>query len=78
MVPDRTLIPTPYLIPIRFIWYIQNMSNTPSRANLITREGRVALEKELDHLWRVERRQVTQAVTEAAAHGDRSENAESL
>lgn len=46
------------------------------RANLITREGRVALEKELDYLWRVERRETTQAVTEAAAHGDRSENAE--
>lgn len=44
--------------------------------HLITREGRIALEKELDTLWRVERRQVTQAVTEAAAHGDRSENAE--
>lgn len=47
-----------------------------SRSHLITREGRIALEKELDHLWRIERRQVTQAVTEAAAHGDRSENAE--
>ncbi|WP_178860879.1 transcription elongation factor GreB [Thiomicrorhabdus cannonii] len=44
--------------------------------HLITREGRVALEKELEHLWRVERRLTTQAVTEAAAHGDRSENAE--
>lgn len=48
----------------------------PSRANLITRQGRVALEKELDHLWRVERRETTQTVTVAAAHGDRSENAE--
>ena len=47
-----------------------------SRVNLITRQGRVALEKELDQLWRVERRATTQAVTEAAAHGDRSENAE--
>lgn len=46
------------------------------RAHLITREGRVAIEKELDHLWRIERRATTQAVTEAAAHGDRSENAE--
>ncbi len=46
------------------------------RSNLITKEGRLALEKELDHLWRVERRITTQAVTEAAAHGDRSENAE--
>jgi transcription elongation factor GreB len=46
------------------------------RANLITPEGRLNLEKELDYLWRVERRATTAAVTEAAAHGDRSENAE--
>ncbi|VAW45769.1 Transcription elongation factor GreB [hydrothermal vent metagenome] len=46
------------------------------RAHLITREGRVLLEKELDCLWRIERRQVTKEVTIAAAHGDRSENAE--
>lgn len=44
--------------------------------NLITPEGRLMMERELDHLWRVERRETTQAVTEAAAHGDRSENAE--
>ncbi|WP_442498992.1 transcription elongation factor GreB [Methylobacter sp. sgz302048] len=47
-----------------------------SRNNLITREGRTQLENELDYLWRIERRAVTQSVTEAAAHGDRSENAE--
>ncbi len=46
------------------------------RANLITRQGRTQLEKELDYLWRVERRETTAAVTVAAAHGDRSENAE--
>lgn len=46
------------------------------RNNLITREGRAQLENELDYLWRVKRRAVTQSVTEAAAHGDRSENAE--
>lgn len=34
------------------------------------------MESELDYLWRIERRAVTQSVTEAAAHGDRSENAE--
>jgi transcription elongation factor GreB len=34
------------------------------------------LKEELDHLWRVLRPQVTQAVSEAAAQGDRSENAE--
>lgn len=31
---------------------------------------------ELDELWKVERPRVTQAVSEAAAQGDRSENAE--
>jgi transcription elongation factor GreB len=34
------------------------------------------MREELDHLWRVVRPQVTQAVQEAAAQGDRSENAE--
>ncbi|CAA9888953.1 transcription elongation factor [Candidatus Methylobacter favarea] len=45
-------------------------------SNLISREGRSKLENELDSLWRIERRSVVQSVTEAAAHGDRSENAE--
>ena len=34
------------------------------------------LRDELDHLWRVLRPQVTKAVQEATAQGDRSENAE--
>jgi transcription elongation factor GreB len=34
------------------------------------------MHKELDELWRVERPRVTQAVAEAAAQGDRSENAD--
>ena len=42
----------------------------------ITPEGKRRLEQELDHLWRVKRPKVTQAVAEAAAQGDRSENAE--
>src|SRR5690348_8816796 len=42
----------------------------------ITPEGLRRLREELDHLWRVERPKVTQAVAEAAAQGDRSENAE--
>jgi transcription elongation factor GreB len=37
---------------------------------------RARLQAELDQLWRVERPKVTQAVSEAAAQGDRSENAE--
>ena len=42
----------------------------------ITAEGARRLREELDQLWKVERPRVTQAVSEAAAQGDRSENAE--
>jgi transcription elongation factor GreB len=42
----------------------------------ITPEGAKRLQDELDLLWREERPRVTQAVSEAAAQGDRSENAE--
>src|SRR6185312_2664789 len=42
----------------------------------ITPAGASRLNKELDELWKVERPRVTQAVSEAAAQGDRSENAE--
>ena len=42
----------------------------------ITAEGARRLRAELDALWRVERPAVTQAVSAAAAQGDRSENAE--
>lgn len=45
-------------------------------ARYITPEGYARLEAELDHLWRVERPRVTHEVAEAAALGDRSENAE--
>jgi transcription elongation factor GreB len=42
----------------------------------ITPEGYRRLNEELTYLWKVERPQVTQSVSEAAAQGDRSENAE--
>ncbi|MES2604749.1 MAG: transcription elongation factor GreB [Pseudomonadota bacterium] len=45
-------------------------------APYITVEGEQALREELEQLWRIERPKVTQSVTEAAAQGDRSENAE--
>lgn len=48
----------------------------PKGSKFITPEGADRLKSELDHLWRVLRPQVTQAVQEAAAQGDRSENAE--
>jgi len=42
----------------------------------ITPEGALRLREELHRLWHEERPRVTQAVSEAAAQGDRSENAE--
>lgn len=47
-----------------------------NKSLLITREGWDALDKELKYLWKEERPRVTQSVSEAAAQGDRSENAE--
>src|SRR5512135_3404910 len=55
------------------------MQPSPIKANAsryITPEGRERLSEELSYLWKVKRPQVTQAVAEAAAMGDRSENAE--
>ena len=46
------------------------------KSRYITPQGRLALEQELKYLWRDKRPKVTQAVSEAAAQGDRSENAE--
>ncbi len=46
------------------------------KSNYITRQGWLALDKELKYLWKEERPIVTQAVSDAAALGDRSENAE--
>jgi len=43
---------------------------------IITPEGHARLKEEFDHLWRVRRPEVVQALAAAAAEGDRSENAE--
>src|SRR5512138_819667 len=48
----------------------------PKRSPHITPEGARKLRAELDQLWSVERPRVTQEVADAAAQGDRSENAE--
>jgi transcription elongation factor GreB len=53
----------------------QRLPSAPS-SRYITPEGAAQLRAELDYLWRTERPKVTQAVSEAAAQGDRSENAE--
>jgi len=42
----------------------------------ISAAGEKTLKEELHYLWKVERPKVTQSVSEAAAQGDRSENAE--
>ena len=46
------------------------------RRSRITPEGARRLAEELDRLWNVERPRVTREVADAAALGDRSENAE--
>ncbi len=48
----------------------------PPRAAVITAEGLRRLQAEYDQLWKEERPRVTREVSEAAAQGDRSENAE--
>jgi transcription elongation factor GreB len=48
----------------------------PESSKYITPEGAAALRRELDELWRIKRPAVTKTVAEAAAQGDRSENAE--
>ena len=45
-------------------------------SNYITPEGALRLRREVEQLWSHERPRVTQEVSDAAAQGDRSENAE--
>jgi transcription elongation factor GreB len=48
----------------------------PAKSKYITAAGKDRLQKEHDYLWTVKRPKVTRSVQEAAAQGDRSENAE--
>ncbi|WP_420600150.1 transcription elongation factor GreB [Neptuniibacter sp.] len=48
----------------------------PRSSKYITSEGYQRLNQELKYLWKVKRPEITQSVKEAAAQGDRSENAE--
>jgi len=50
---------------------------TPSASPYITPTGYLMLQKELEDIW-LRRRDVVKALSEAAAEGDRSENAEYL
>ena len=47
-----------------------------ARSPYITAAGHAALKAELDHIWRTRRPAVVRALADAAAEGDRSENAE--
>lgn len=50
---------------------------SPNKAlNYITANGKSALQNELNQLWKQERPEWTQRVSDAAKEGDRSENAE--
>ena len=54
----------------------QKQLTTPiPKSDLITPQGYKKLQDELDYLWRVKRPEITRSVSEAAAQGDRSENA---
>ena len=48
----------------------------PPKSKYITPAGMQRLQQEHDYLWKVKRPKITRSVTEAAAQGDRSENAE--
>ena len=62
------------IVPV--FWMSRYRPPAPPMAPYITVEGEQALRAELEQLWRIERPKVTQSVSEAAAQGDRSENAE--
>lgn len=53
---------------------IRYRAPTKPSSNYITPAGEQAMKEELRQLWKVERPVVTQAVSDAAAQGDRSEN----
>src|SRR4030066_459493 len=55
---------------------MQPSRNKVNASRYITPEGRTHVSEELSYLWKVKRPQVVHAVAEAAAMGDRSENAE--
>lgn len=54
----------------------RDRSPKPVAKSYITPDGAKKLRAELEQLWTVERPRVTQEVADAAAQGDRSENAE--
>src|SRR5271170_5532145 len=63
-------------MPIQYCSVSRYRPPTQPGSKYITPEGAKRLRDELDQLWLEERPRVTIAVSEAAAQGDRSENAE--
>ena len=55
---------------------VRDRTPRPKSSNYITAAGASKLREELHQLWVIERPRVTQEVADAAAQGDRSENAE--
>jgi transcription elongation factor GreB len=55
---------------------VRDRTPRPKSSSYITAQGAAKLREELHQLWSVERPRVTQEVADAAAQGDRSENAE--
>ena len=55
---------------------IRDRVHRPKASAYITAQGAKRLRDELEQLWTIERPRVTQEVADAAAQGDRSENAE--
>jgi transcription elongation factor GreB len=55
---------------------VRDRTPRPPSSRYITAEGAEKLRAELQQLWTVERPKVTQQVSDAAALGDRSENAD--
>jgi len=81
MPPPELVLSASDCNPLPFLQYQgKNMARwrpaQPKSSPYITLEGYERLNNELKYLWKVKRPEVTQAVKEAAAQGDRSENAE--
>jgi transcription elongation factor GreB len=74
----QTLTETPITGPYSDGQKVVSRYRSPEKpgSQFITPAGAARLKEELDELWKIERPRVTQAVSEAAAQGDRSENAE--
>ena len=56
--------------------WVDSAPPEPKKTAVITPAGYATLQEEMNFLWKVKRPEVTRKVSEAAAQGDRSENAD--